>query len=137
MGRFRPGDRYDRVGNYSFEDTGLIGETTVSNHVGYSYHPCPFSTQIIAPVVTNIFGTTDPYKRLKVLLSDIYTEVLDGTDYLTVAAQTIDIPSGLVDHTYSGKIYYLQAAYKGTWGFECTFPGCPYKTIMNMNYFYT
>lgn len=142
MGYYRPEDRYDRFGKYSYEETGYIGENKSSDHVGISLFPCPFSTQAIKEIGSEytlyqeIFGNIDIYKHIKVLLKDYYTVVPDGTDYVVIEGTTLYIPDDLVDHTYNDKVYYLQTAYRGNWGYVCTFPGCPFENMTNRNYFY-
>lgn len=143
MGVYRDNDRYDRFGLYDYEETGKIGETRTRDHVGISMFPCPFSTQAIKELdkeehtkIQNIFGNIDIYKHIKVLLSDYYTEVDDGDDYVTIKGITLYIPDDLVDHTYNDKVYYLDESYKGKWGYECTFPDCPFNNITGRNYFY-
>jgi hypothetical protein len=142
MGRFRKNDRYDRFGKYQFEEDGLIGENKSTNHVGLSFYPCPFSTQGVKEFGAeldfhfSIYGNPDLLYHIKFMLSDIYTEVPDGTDYITLNGTVLYVPDALVDHTYNDKEYYLQTSYKGVWGYECTFPNCPHKLITGRNYFY-
>lgn len=46
------------------------------------------------------------------------------------------IPSK-VDHTdNNGTVYYMKTASRGSWGYECTYPGCPYILAHNIAYFY-
>lgn len=47
------------------------------------------------------------------------------------------IPAGKNDHTDDlGRIVYMRPIYKGDWGYECTFSGCPYFQFYGTKYFY-
>jgi hypothetical protein len=42
-----------------------------------------------------------------------------------------------VDHTSGGMGYYMEVGQEGnTWGFRCTFSGCPYEAAHGRPYFY-
>jgi len=131
MARYRPGDKYDRsdLCNKTWEElygTDLEGNLAqhLKNHQGNCWRPCPYSTQAVA-----IFGAEwDNYESL-------YGEI-DRHLYIKSMLNVTTIPT-LVDHTLSnGKVVYLKYAYRGAWGFECTFPGCTYFVENNKRYFY-
>lgn len=143
VSKYRKDDRYSRVGCHDFEITGDIGKNIYANHVGISCHPCPFSIQAVSDPGNKygcehgLYGTIDVLERIKWLLRDIYTEVEDGTDYITLKGVVLLVPDDLVDHTDAGaKEYYLKTSYKGIWGYECVFPNCPHRIITGRNYFY-
>jgi hypothetical protein len=43
-----------------------------------------------------------------------------------------------VDHTNvdTGKVHYMTREYRGGWGFECTYSGCPYNIANGTKYFF-
>lgn len=141
-GVYRKNDRYSRSGCHDSEITGYIGENKYADHVGISCHPCPFSTQIVAEEGNRygcehgMYGAVDVFARMKALLGDKYVEVESGTDYINLNGTIIYVPDSLVDHVYNGRNYYLTPDYKGVWGYECVFPGCPHRIITGRNYFY-
>lgn len=139
MGRYRDGDRFDREGTcdkswseiYGSSLPGNLPQNKVSDHIGHSWLPCPYSTQAVwtesgdwtaefTASYEDLYGIIDRYHYIKTRLGI--------TDYA-------DIPV-LVDHTFNNKVVYLRNAYKGVWGFECVFPGCTYYLNNNKRYFY-
>lgn len=80
------------------------------HHVGHCWCPCPFDT-------------TDR-------CSDLRTVILIGVS---------DPSEGRSAHVdANGKEYYMTTSSRGSvWGFECTFSGCPYEVVHNVEYFYT
>jgi len=79
------------------------------NKVGHIYAPCPYSTQ-------------SPDLRTTHLLNLTEGEALPTK----------------IDHSVAGLTYYMKTASKGgKWGFECTYPGCPYYILTGQKYFFT
>ena len=80
------------------EDVGSLPKTKKHlNKVGHSYAPCPYSTQ-----------SNDVRTRHMLNLSD--------TDPLPMK----------VDHSILQVVYYMETAYSGRWGFQCSYgPLCP------------
>jgi len=78
-------------------------------HEGHCWCPCPFDTSDRCSDTRKLqlLGTTNP-------------------------------PEGIVVHVVDGKEYYMKTSSRGPeWGFECTFPGCPYYGTHGQIYFYT
>ena len=77
--------------------------------VGHCYTPCPYSTQS----------------------TDLRTRHLLGLDMDAV------LPAK-VTHELGDTTYYMKTAARGSkWGFECTYPGCPYFILTGKRYFFT
>lgn len=132
MARYRPGDKYDRSGLCSKTWEELYGTDLEGNlpqhlktHIGNCWKPCPYSTQAVGDFsdpkwesYETLYGSIDIY---------LYSKAMLG----------VDIVPTLVDHTLpNGKVVYLKYAYRGVWGFECTFPGCTFFVENNRRYFY-
>jgi hypothetical protein len=93
---------------YGTTQYGNLPEHKKSKHVGHCYAPCPYSTQS----------------------DDMRTRLMLGLPINAV------VPTK-VDHTVGGKIYYMRTEGRGTsWGYECTFPSCPYYLANGERYFH-
>lgn len=88
------------------DNYGNLPEYKKSNHVGHCWKPCPYSTD-----------TPDELTRL-----------------LLNIPQTDPLPTKN-DHTHNGVTYYMNNAYRGGWGFVCTFDGCPYYLSTGERFF--
>lgn len=129
MAKYRVGDRYDRdeLCHKSWED--LYGNTLEANlsqnvkaHIGNIWKPCPYSTQAVIVLSEKYLS---------------YQETYGAIDIHKYIKSMLGVVPNLVDHTLSnGKVVYLKYAYRGVWGFECTFPGCTYLAENNKRYFY-
>ena len=144
MGRFRPGDRYDREGRRDYEITGNIGEDHSFDNIGLNDFSCPFSSQSIKTILglNAKYNLTDSYHHIRTLIKNSpgYGDYLyfdDSTNQIIIKGNVLQLPDDLVDHTdVNGKIYYLDNDFKGIWGYQCVFPNCPHKIITGRNYFY-
>lgn len=92
---------------YGTDFVGNLPQNKKSDHVGYRWKPCPYSTSS--------------------------TEL--QTRHMLNLASTDPLPTK-VDHIQDGKEYFMDKDYRGVWGFECTFSGCPHLLDTGKNYFY-
>jgi hypothetical protein len=84
------------------------------------------------------YGTTN-YGRLPTKIRD-HTGIscipcpFDADSYDAVRAEVWlgYIPTSLSDHAN----YYMKVAHQGSWGFECTYSGCPYLIEHGRPYFH-
>lgn len=93
---------------YGTDNFGNLPQYKATQHKGKSFAPCPYSTQ-------------SPELRTRHMLN----LTMSGTLPLTV------------DHTGSdGIVYYMKTNSRVSWGYECTFSGCPYLLSTGLPYFY-
>ena len=93
---------------YGTEAFGNLPQYKVNGHVGHCYAPCPYSTQ-----------STDLRTRHLLKLSDM--------DELPLKVGHVGDDS---------KEYFMKTAFRGSWGFECTYSGCPYLLSTGISYFH-
>jgi len=80
--------------------------TSLRDHEGITCIPCPY----------DIVDRSD----------EIRTQLWTGLSSVTRA-----------DHTLNGRIHYMKVASDGkSWGFVCTYPGCPYQDTNGYPYFH-
>jgi hypothetical protein len=94
---------------YGTDNTGNFPQWKKDQHEGHCWHPCPYSTQCDALRTRHLLG-------------------LEDYDALPTQADHSDT---------DGKVYYMQTAYRGQWGYECTYDQCPYYLDNGERYFYT
>lgn len=96
-----------RVGTSNYGN--LPSDKKQLDKVGHCYAPCPYSTQSSDLRTSNLLS-------------------LDSGEALP----------DRVDHSVDGVTYYMRTASRGSkWGFECTYPGCPYYLLTGQKYFFT
>lgn len=87
---------------------GNFTPDTKNDHVGHCFAPCPYDS-----------NSTDLRTRLLLGLSE--------SDLLPIK----------ILHEQNNTHYYMQTMNHGAvWGYQCSFPGCPYFTSNNKPYFY-
>ncbi len=87
---------------------GNLPEHKVSQHEGHCYAKCPYSTQ-----------STDLRTRMLLNLA-----VVDA------------LPAKVLHEDENGKEYFMKTDIQGSWGYTCTFSGCPHLLDEGFNYFY-
>jgi len=116
---------------------GNLPQYKKPQHIGNMWMPCPYSTQAVLDFSRwpELYGTTiqeyeatygpvDAYGRIRSMLGFVPSNLVDHTISVPVGTGTVD------------KEVYLRPARKGVWGYECTFPGCPYLLDNGKRYFY-
>ncbi len=95
---------------YGTSAYGNLPQHKVTDHIGHSWNPCPYSTQCPEDRARILFGITS----------------VTGT-----------LPAR-ADHTSDGTVHYLRTSGRGArWGYECLFDGCTYYTDTGNRYFRT
>lgn len=105
----------------------------------------PFDKWLIwkLTVGTSLYGNLSPNKKRKDKVGHSYAPCPYDTscsDSRSMALLEIDnigsLPTKIL-HEIGTKHYFMRTAARGNkWGYECTFPGCPFHTTNNKNYFY-
>ena len=101
-----PQEKCERL--YGTTYIGNLPQYKVFDHVGHCYAPCPYDVD-----------ATDIRTRHLLNIST------SGTLPLKVAHIGDD-----------GKHYYMKTDNRGSWGYICTYSGCPYALSTGRPYFY-
>ena len=116
---------------------GNLPQYKRAQHIGNMWMPCPYSTQAVLdfsrwPELYGVsiseyedtFGPVDPNSRIIAMLGFVPPTLVDHTIVVPIGSGTIT------------KEVYLKPVKKGSWGYECTFPGCPHYLDTGKRYFY-
>lgn len=129
----------DPCGNLTWEEMygteleGNLPQYKKTQHIGNMWMPCPYSTQAVLDFSRwpELYGTT---------ITEYEATYGPVDRYSRIRAMLGFVPSNLVDHTMPvgalTKEVYLRPTRKGSWGYECIFPGCPYFLDNGKRYFY-
>jgi len=92
---------------YGTTVSGNLPQHKKHHHEGHKWAQCPYDT----------------------VSSGIRSRHLTGSD--------VPVEGQILHEDANGRHYYMKTKSKGPrWGFECTYPGCPYEIATGKPYFY-